>query len=122
MGFKLRVKSAVPEMIPMEEMDLTSLVANALENAVEAETYVPQGQRSSQVEIIYDGRKLKLLTKNPCAVQTRFNEKGLPVSTRLVQSGIGTTQIKSIAEKYGGVASFNLENGIFTVKAVMTCL
>ena len=122
MGFKMRVKSSVPEKIPMEEMDLTSLVANALENAVEAQTHVPEEQRYIQVEIVYDGRKLKLLTKNPCAVSTRFNEKGLPVSTRMVQSGVGTTQIKSIAEKYGGVASFTQEDGVFIVKAVMTCL
>ncbi|MBE5825770.1 MAG: sensor histidine kinase [Butyrivibrio sp.] len=122
MGFKLRVKAIVPDRFPMEEMDLTSLVANALENAVEAQNYVDKENRSLQVEITYDGRKLKLMTKNPCAVTTKFNEKGLPVSTRMVQSGIGTAQIKSIAEKYGGVASFTQENDFFLVKAVMTCL
>lgn len=122
MGFKLRVKSVVPELFPMEEMDLTSLLANALENAVEAQSHVPEEKRSVQVELTYDGRKLKLLTKNPCAVKTKFNEKGLPVSTRIVQSGVGTAQIKSIAEKYGGVASFTQDNDIFMVKAVMTCL
>ncbi len=122
MGFKLRVKAVVPDRFPMEEMDLTSLVANALENAVEAQTHVDAEKRSLQVELVYDGRKLKLMTKNPCAVITKFNEKGLPVSTRMVQSGIGTAQIKSIAEKYGGVASFTQENDYFLVKAVMTCI
>ena len=122
MGFKLRVKAVVPDLFPMEEMDLTSLVANALENAVEAQSYVDPDKCGVQVEIIYDGRKLKLMTKNPCGVTTRFNEKGLPVSTRLVQSGIGTVQIKSIAEKYGGVASFTQEGDTFLVKAVMTCI
>ena len=118
----MRVKCAVPEHFPMEETDLTSLVANALENAVEAQFNVEKEKRSVQVELIYDGRKLKLMTKNPCGVITKFNEKGLPISTRVVQSGIGTVQIKSIAEKYGGVASFTQENDVFTVKAVMTCI
>lgn len=122
MGFKLRVKAIVPNLFPMEEMDLTSLVANALENAVEAQTLVEPDKRALQVEIIYDGRKLKLMTKNPCAINTKFNEKGLPVSTRMVQSGIGTAQIKSVAEKYGGVASFTQEGDTFLVKAVMTCI
>ncbi len=122
LGFKPRIKAVVPELIPMEETDLTSLVANALENAVESQTLIKEGKRRLLVEISYDGRKLKLKTQNPYAVETSFNEKGLPVSTREVQSGIGTAQIKTIAEKYGGVASFTQEKGMFTVKAVMTCL
>ncbi len=122
LSFKPRFKAMVPKHIPMEELDLTSLVANALENAVEAQSKLPEGKRALQVEIIYDGRKLKLKTQNPYAIETKFKPNGLPVSTREVQSGIGTAQIKSIAEKYGGVASFSQENGQFVVKAVMTCI
>ena len=122
LGFKPRFNAKLPERFPIEETDLTSLVANALENAFEAQTHVEKEKRSMQVEITYDGRKLKLLTKNPCGVETSFKENGLPVSTREVQSGIGTNQIKSIAEKYGGVASFTQENGMFIVKAILTCI
>jgi sensor histidine kinase regulating citrate/malate metabolism len=122
LGFKLRVKAVVPERFPIEETDLTSLVANALENAVEAQEHVAKEKRSVQVELTYDGRKLKLLTKNPYGVETSFSENGLPISTREVQSGIGTAQIKAIAEKHGGVASFEQEKGQFTVKAVLTCI
>jgi sensor histidine kinase regulating citrate/malate metabolism len=122
MHFKLRVKAAMPEHIPMEETDLTSLVANALENAVEAQEHVEEDKRTVQVELTYDGRKLKLYTKNPCGVETNFADDGMPISTRTVQSGIGTAQIKAIASKYGGVASFSQEKGQFVVKAVMTCI
>ena len=122
MGFKPRFKAIVPERFPMEDTDLTSLVANALENACEAQHLIDENSRSLQLELTYDGRKLKLFTKNPCAVETTFNDEGLPVSTRQVQSGVGTTQIRDIAEKYGGVASFSQEDGIFTLKAVMTCM
>ncbi len=122
MGFKPRFKVNVPERFPIEDTDLTSLVANALENACEAQHLIDEEKRSLQFELSYDGRKLKLFTKNPCAVETTFNENGLPVSTREVQSGVGTAQIKAIAEKYGGVASFEQHEGVFTVKAVMTCM
>lgn len=122
LGFKLRVRAVVPERFPMEETDLTSLVANALENAVEAQENVAAEKRAVQVELTYDGRKLKLMTKNPCASEISFKEDGLPVSTRPVQSGIGTAQIKAIAEKYGGVASFAKSGEQFIVKAVMTCI
>lgn len=122
LGFKPRIKANVPERFAIEETDLTSLVANALENAVEAQSQLNPGKRALQVEISFDGRKLKLMTKNPTGREISFKENGLPVSTRPVQSGIGTAQIKAIAEKYGGVASFSQEDGMFVVKAVLTCI
>lgn len=122
LGFKPRIRAVVPERFAIEETDLTSLVANALENAVEAQSHLDQDKRALQVEIAYDGRKLKLMTKNPSPGEVAFKENGLPISTRPVQSGVGTAQIKAIAEKYGGVASFKLENGSFVVKAVLTCI
>ena len=122
LGFKPRIKANVPERFAIEETDLTSLVANALENAVEAQSQLDQDKRALQVEISFDGRKLKLMTKNPIGREISFKKNGLPVSTRPVQSGIGTAQIKTIAEKYGGVASFSQEDGMFVVKAVLTCI
>ncbi|RKM57919.1 GHKL domain-containing protein [Butyrivibrio sp. CB08] len=122
MGFKPRFKAVVPEHFPIESTDLTSLVGNILENACEALSHVEEERRALQFEITYDGRKLKLFTRNPYTVETTFKENGLPVSTREVQSGVGTAQIKGIAEKYGGVASFTQEEDSFTVKAVLTCM
>ena len=122
LGFKPRIKANVPERFAIEETDLTSLVANALENAVESQSQLDPGKRALQVEISFDGRKLKLMTKNPTGREISFKKNGLPVSTRPVQSGIGTAQIKAIAEKYGGVVSFSQENGMFVVKAVLTCI
>ena len=123
LGFKLRAKALVPDRLPVESTDLTSLVANVLENAIEAQERIPDpAKRNIQFDITYDGRKLKLMCKNPCIIDTRFDDEGLPISTRAVPSGIGTAQIRAIAEKYSGVANFMQENGNFVVRAVMTCL
>ncbi len=121
-GYKLRAKAAVPEKFPIQDVELTSLVANALENALEAQKKIPQEKRFIQIEITYDGRRLKLMTRNPYAGEVFFSESGLPASTKNIPSGIGTTQIKSIAEKYGGAATFAVEGDVFVLKAVMTCM
>ncbi len=121
-GFKLRAKAAVPERFPIQEVELTSLVANALENALEAQEKLPKEKRFIQFEITYDDRRLKILSKNSCEAKPKFNENGLPVSTKPVRSGIGTSQISEIAKKYGGAASFSYEKGMFILKAVMTCM
>ena len=122
LGFKIRVKAIVPERFPMEDIELTSLVANALENSIEALEKVPLEKRFLQFELIYNGKKLKLLTKNTCAVENSFDKTGLPISTREIQSGIGTQQIRRIAEKYSGVASFSQQDETFVVKVIMTCM
>ncbi|WP_029232333.1 sensor histidine kinase [Butyrivibrio sp. VCB2006] len=122
LGFKLRAKASVPELFPMEEIELTSLLANALENALESQQKAPADKRYISVDISYDGRKLRLQTKNYCPEKIKFNKEGLPISTKAIQSGIGTHQIKSIATKYNGVASFSMDGEMFIVKAVMTCL
>ncbi|MBQ6407618.1 MAG: GHKL domain-containing protein [Butyrivibrio sp.] len=121
-GFKLRAKASIPEQIPMEQVELTSLVANALENALEAQEKVDSEKRFIQIEITYDGRRLKLMTKNPCAGDVHFKPSGLPESSKEIRSGIGTYQIKNIATKYGGAASFETRDGLFVLKAVMTCM
>ena len=121
-GFKLRAKACVPEHIPMQEVELTSLVANALENALEAQDKVDREKRLIQIDITYDGRRLRLMTKNPCGDEVRYRDGGLPESTKAIRSGIGTQQIRSIATKYGGAASFEDEDGMFVMKAVMTCM
>ena len=121
-GFKLRAKASVPEQMPMEQVELTSLVANALENALEAQEKIEREKRFIQIEITYDGRRLKLMTKNPCTGDVHFKSSGLPESSKEIRSGIGTHQIKNIAMKYGGAASFELEGGMFVLKAVMTCM
>ena len=121
LGFKLRAKAVVPERFPMEELELTSLVANILENALEAQEKAPKEKRFIQIEIIYDGRKLKLQSKNYCPSALSFNKEGLPISTKTIQSGIGTAQIRSIAQKYSGFASFTQEGDVLIVKAAMTC-
>lgn len=122
LGFKLRAKAIIPDHFPMEKTELTSLVANALENALEAQEKLPLENRFIQFEITYDGKKLKLFSKNPFSGKIRFNDNKLPVSTREVQSGIGTSQIHEIAQKYNGVVSFTTEDGMFVLKAVMTCM
>ena len=63
-GFKLRAKAVVPERFPIQEVELTSLVANALENALEAQEKLPKEKRFIQFEITYDDRRLKILSKN----------------------------------------------------------
>ncbi|MBQ3797983.1 MAG: sensor histidine kinase [Butyrivibrio sp.] len=121
-GYRLRAKADIPEKFPIQDIELTSLVANALENAFEAQQKVPEEKRFIQIEVTYDGRRLKLMTKNAFEGEIFFSESGLPASTKDTPSGIGTTQIRSIAEKYSGVANFAIEGDAFVLKAVLTCM
>ncbi|WP_022747869.1 sensor histidine kinase [Lachnobacterium bovis] len=117
----IKVKAIVPENIAIDAIDLTSIIANAIENADEAVRRVEEEKRSIRVTLVYDAGKLKLEVKNTCAIDTKFNDDGLPISTKQVKSGIGTKNIKETAEKYGGFASFVQVNNLFILKAIINC-
>ena len=100
---------------------MTSIIANAIENAAEAIRRVEEGKRYIRVSIIYDAGKLKIEVKNSCFYNTDFDDDGLPQSSKVVKSGIGTKNIKELAEKYGGFASFKQKDDIFVMKAIINC-
>ncbi|SDX87594.1 GHKL domain-containing protein [Lachnobacterium bovis] len=117
----IKVKAIVPELIAIDAIDLTSIIANAIENAAEAIRRVEEEKRYIRVSIIYDAGKLKIEVKNSCFYNTKFNDDGLPQSSKVVKSGIGTKNIKELAEKYGGFASFKQKDDIFVMKAIINC-
>lgn len=117
----VKVKAIVPDKLAIDAIDLTSIIANAIENAAEAVRRVDEEERSIRVTLQYDGQKLKILIKNTCAVTTEFSKDGIPISTKVVKSGIGTRNIQEISEKYGGFASFLQQDNWFITKAIINC-
>ncbi|WP_192932821.1 GHKL domain-containing protein [Lachnobacterium bovis] len=59
----IKVKAIVPENIAIDAIDLTSIIANAIENADEAVRRVEEEKRSIRVTLVYDAGKLKLEVK-----------------------------------------------------------
>lgn len=102
-----------------EELDLYSLVSNALNNAIDAVSKLPEGERFISLSAKCTNGMLMLHVENPfCGSLTM--EDGLPKSSRDERyHGFGMKSMKRIAEKYDGTLSVQSENGIFGLDALL---
>ncbi|MGI6004933.1 MAG: GHKL domain-containing protein [Christensenellales bacterium] len=111
--FNLRV----PEKLPINDVDLCILFANLLDNAFDAVSKLPDNipkfiHASSKLTDVY----WILLFENTSTSGSLYTVDSIPSTKRHDNEihGIGTRQIKTIAEKTGGYVTFSQENGVFS--------
>lgn len=103
----------VPETLSIEDIDLSMILANAIENAIHANQLLPESQRYLEVTIKHHPSKLTLLIENPVDHQIDFSD-GLPLSHQF-DHGLGTHSIRRLAKQAQGNAYFSAQKGRFTV-------
>lgn len=119
-GCKVTAKIAVPEEIPFEEMDVCMVLANAIENAVNACGKMPADSRYIDISAgLPDDRKLILAVRNPCPVPVVFDSAGLPVTDGGDGHGIGLRSVRTVTEKYNGLLHCEYVEGEFQFHAVL---
>lgn len=114
-AFSHRIR--LPETLPVSEVDLTSILSNALENAVHAVLPLPQGQRRIDFEARMHANRLLLSIKNTFAEKPRFAD-GLPVAAK-AGHGFGTQSIRFVTEKLHGSCRFSVENDLFVLQIIL---
>ena len=112
-GVTLKIQATLPPFLSVSSSDLCVLLSNALENALNA-CLTMTGERSIDVLAYEKEHKLFLQVTNPCQENIGF-EDGLPVTDR-PGHGIGVRSIRAIAEHYGGLYSFSVQNGQFVLR------
>ena len=107
----------------VDAIDMTVLLGNCLENAIKAMRPLPAGERRLLIEMIPVRSMLLLRVQNTCA---RSGGSGEPAGweTFAVQRGgglrsVGLHSIAAIAEKYGGSAQFQRQDGVFTTRVIL---
>lgn len=117
-GIHLEVQGTLPAFLAISDSDLCVLLSNSLENALYACQPLAAAGRACTVSLRLQyherTRKITLLVTNPCEEAVRF-ENGVPVSGE-PGHGIGVQSICAIVERYGGVYSFQLEEGQFVLR------
>lgn len=123
-GCRITQSLALPETLPFGENDVCLVLANAVENAINACMKLPEEKRYINISAKYeDGHRLLVSVENPCDCPPRFNENGLPITDKSPQDseehGIGLRSVKRIAEKYNGFLRCMQENGEFVFQAAL---
>lgn len=111
-GIDLECEIRLPEDLVAAEPDVCVLLGNLLENALEACT--PLGSKG-WVRLCAETageRGLSIIVDNAAPAPPREQE-GVFLSSKHEGLGMGTQSVKAIAARYGGVAEFKWEDGVF---------
>lgn len=101
----------------IDELLFSSILSNALDNALNAQKLMPTAQRQIQLTLKSAHGKLLLSVENPTAMKPVFVD-GLPISS-LQGHGYGTQSIRYMTERLGGNCQFLMQEDMFIVRVVI---
>lgn len=111
----------LPSEIPFDEMDVCVVLANAVENAVNACLKIDKEEnRYIRIQTgLADNRKLTVAVYNPCVEPVSFDADGFPLVPEREGHGLGLKSIDAVTRQYNGVFACSCTEGEFQFKAVM---
>lgn len=117
-GIRLQAEAVAPADLCMDAVDMVTLLANLLENAIEGCERLPRQQQREILcsVILRKDTQLFVCVENTCAADIEFWQ-GRPVSQK--GGGIGTGSIVKTAEKYSGISDFRTKDGKFIARILL---
>ena len=116
-GIRVEAAISLPDTLPVDEGELAIVLANALENAIHANTELPGDQRVIRCKMVgTPGVMLEI--SNPCSGAVIFDSQGLPMA-RSEGHGLGVQSISAFCRKTGAVCQFDLNGGWFRLRLVL---
>lgn len=108
----------IPDALPVQNTDLSVLLGNLLENAMEAAAKVPKEHRSIHLKMVCPGKMFMIAIDNGFnGIVQQDGERYF--STKQDHRGLGLKSIAEIAHKYNGSAEFAHEGMVFHVSVLL---
>lgn len=107
----------IPEELGFSDSDISSLLANGLENAVHATASLEEGQRKIRLDLYTNNGKLLISIKNTYAQKPEMAD-GLPLAKESGH-GFGTQSIRYVTEKLKGNCQFTMDEQYFILRIVL---
>ncbi len=115
----IEAKVSFPKKLPIDEFDICTILANALDNAVIA-CRKCRGDRWIYISsYLHENGNFSMDIKNPCETSHKFGKNGLPNSQNGEGHGFGLKSIHAIVRKYNGILRCTCDNGIFRLSVVL---
>ena len=112
-GIRMELSLAIPDQLPISAEELSTVFANALENAIHACEKLPREKRVIHCKCI-SSPQLMFKISNPYSGEVRFDESGVPVAEQ-EGHGIGSRSIQAFVRKYGAYCAYQTRDGWFTL-------
>lgn len=107
----------IPERLSVSDVDLTSILSNALENAINAVLPLETEKRHIALHLRMDDGKLLLSLKNTFAEKPIMRD-GIPHSNK-AGHGFGTQSIRYVTEKLKGNCQFSVNDDWFILRVIL---
>lgn len=119
-GIKIESEISVPSNLILEPSDITVIIGNLLDNAINAVMKIPEYRRLINISIRYDRGRLFIMVKNPFDKKIKsMNGRLITENSDNVNHGYGLSNVERTLEKYDGVAEFDYSKNVFTVSAML---
>ena len=121
-GITLETSIAVPQEMGFADTDLSSLLMNLIDNAMEYLEKTPSlSQPIIRVEIRLIYRSLMISVQNPLLEKDTAFAMGLRTTKRDKDiHGYGTKIVESITHAYNGVVRYQIRGGFFEASVIIT--
>lgn len=111
-GICVTIKANVPDGLTLSDVELCIIIANLLDNAIEACKNV-ESERFMRIYLSMKGKMLYFSMLNS-AGEKRKKVGGLFASPKAGLHGFGLRRAEAIIEEHGGWCKYNSEDGAFT--------
>ncbi len=112
-------KIDLPKELPIDDMDLSLVLANLLENALEASLRTDGEKRRIHAEArLHSAHVLLLTVENAFAGEIKEKD-GVFQSSKRKGNGTGIQSVRRIAEKNGGACDFTYAGGVFRANVML---
>ncbi len=119
-GIVVTVKAVVPDALSLSDVELSIVLGNLLDNAIEAAKNAP-GERFIRIYMGMKGKMLYFSMLNT-AGEKKKKQGGLFASAKAGAHGFGLMRAEAVLQKHGGWCKYNSEDGAFTSEFLVPAL
>ena len=118
-GVSFTAKGNLPDFPGVDETDLTVLLGNLLENALDACAAETGAQKKVSVLLRTDPCTIWIAVDNTFSGTLKPDRKGSYLSSKHPGRGVGLLSVQAAAEKYGGVCRFEADGTMFRASVML---
>ncbi len=118
-GIAFTAKCNIPSEIGISNKDLTIILSNLLENALNACRKIPDSDKSIKMIGRYQDAGLTLVIKNTSMTEPKKDSTGRYLSTSHSGHGVGIESVQTIVKKYNGVMDLTFDGKEVTISIML---
>lgn len=117
-GIKIESEIVLPEVIKVDLIELSIVIANLLDNGIEAVTTLSSEKRKIKFQLRSHGNYIAIQTENETDNQTFV---GICKTTKFKKEvhGYGLQSVREIVEKYDGTMDIYCNSGLFKLQLMI---